>query len=140
MGFYAAIAIGVNESSFAFTFFALIKSVASLVAVRLLLALSKPNSSPQKVYCPHSLTIVVTSGGKKPAHVFLQYTFGGDVGGRTRVQNTFNCQFTTIKLVYYLDFYSISLSSNISFSHLQSGQRKSSSRSSNLPYFFSSYW
>ena len=25
-----------------------------------------------------------------------QYTFGGDVGGRTRVQNTFSRQFTTI--------------------------------------------
>jgi len=40
--YQAARAIGVNESSFAFTVFALIKSVASLVAVDLLLVPSKP--------------------------------------------------------------------------------------------------
>ena len=65
--------------------FALIKSVASLVAVRLLLALSKP---------------VIPSENTPRPFDYCRYqsrcAFGGDVGGRTRVQNTFNCQFTTI--------------------------------------------
>jgi len=51
-------------------------------------AQSKTWSAPSKAYCLHPLTILyVTSGSAKPAHVFLQYAFGGAGRNRTAVLN-----------------------------------------------------
>ena len=72
---YAASAIS-YLLSFAFTFFALIKSVASLVAVGLLLALSN-------LYQPHQKHIALC----------FWWSWGSSA---LPVQNTFNRQFTTI--------------------------------------------
>ena len=90
-------AASANNSSLAVILFSLITSVDSRVVCSLSLCTIDPGSAPSKAYCLHSLTIGVTSGSIEPAHAFLQYAFGGDVGHCPRVQHAFTWKdYTTI--------------------------------------------